>query len=207
MAARDNRHSRIVAWLKIVLPLIALGILSTLFLLSDRRGREVDLPYSEVQLDRILRERRVQNPDYASLTRDGSAITVTASEAVPDPADPDRTDVSDLTATLDLAGGGRVDLSARRGTLDTGRSELLLEGDIRIVTTSGYDLRTEALRAALDLTRVVADTAVTGQAPAGTLAAGSMELRKDGDRNLLRFADGVKLVYRPDTLSAGPDGE
>ena len=36
MAIPDNLHSRMVFWLKILLPILALAILSTLFLFSRR---------------------------------------------------------------------------------------------------------------------------------------------------------------------------
>ena len=48
MAARDNVHSRVVFWLKIILPLLALAILSTLFLFSRRIDTDQALPYAEV---------------------------------------------------------------------------------------------------------------------------------------------------------------
>ena len=46
-----GRHTRIVRWLKVALPLAALALLSTLFLVSNRIGGDIDLPYSEGEIE------------------------------------------------------------------------------------------------------------------------------------------------------------
>ena len=65
--ARRDRHTRIVGWLKIGLPLAALAILSTLFLLSRRIEPADDLPFAQVELED--RARRQQIPHDARVTR------------------------------------------------------------------------------------------------------------------------------------------
>ena len=79
--ARRDRHSRVVGWLKVALPLAALAILSTLFLLSDRIDPEDALPYAEVDVEDLAREPRMTAPTYAGMTTDGAALTLTATEA------------------------------------------------------------------------------------------------------------------------------
>ena len=48
--ARVDRHTRLVGWLKVALPLTALAILSTLFLVARRIDPEAALPYAEVDV-------------------------------------------------------------------------------------------------------------------------------------------------------------
>jgi lipopolysaccharide export system protein LptC len=81
--ARRDRHSRVVGWLKVALPLAALAILSTLFLLSDRIDPEDALPYAEVDVEELAREPRMTAPTYAGMTTDGAALSLTAVEARP----------------------------------------------------------------------------------------------------------------------------
>ena len=54
---RDNLHSRLVRVLKIALPLIALLLLSTLFLFSRKINPEDAIPYASVDVDDRLRLR------------------------------------------------------------------------------------------------------------------------------------------------------
>ena len=53
-ARHDNLHSRLVYWLKITLPLVALMILSSVFLLSRSIRPEDAIPFAEVDIaDRV----------------------------------------------------------------------------------------------------------------------------------------------------------
>ena len=82
--ARGNFYSRIVEWLRIALPLIAIGILSTLFLLSEAPDPERALPYAEVDVAQLARELRLSEPRFAGVTPEGREITLRAEAAAPD---------------------------------------------------------------------------------------------------------------------------
>ena len=56
MNGADNVHSRVVGWLKILLPLAALALLSTLFLFSRGSDPTANLPFSETELNEIARQ-------------------------------------------------------------------------------------------------------------------------------------------------------
>ena len=81
--ARADRHTRVVGWLKVMLPLTALAILSTLFLVARRIDPEAALPYAEVDVEDLAREPRMTAPTYAGTTEDGASVTLTADEARP----------------------------------------------------------------------------------------------------------------------------
>ena len=81
--ARADFHSRLVGWLKVVLPLAALAILSTLFLLADRIDPTAAIPYAEVDVKDLVRDPRMTAPAYAGTTADGAGITLSATEARP----------------------------------------------------------------------------------------------------------------------------
>jgi lipopolysaccharide export system protein LptC len=76
-------HSRIVGWAKVILPLAALGILSTLFLFARTIDPEDAIPYAEVDVEDRIREPRLTAPTYSGVTSDGSAVTFQAVEARP----------------------------------------------------------------------------------------------------------------------------
>ncbi|MGC9418405.1 MAG: hypothetical protein ACP5EN_05465 [Rhodovulum sp.] len=200
MASYDNAYSRFIALAKIVLPLAALGLLSTLFLISRGPGTGEDLPYSQVDVDELLREQRIGAPNYAGVTRDGTAIALRAETARPDLAAPGRTDADAVRARLDMPDGSHADISADHGVLDSNADIAVLEGDARVDTSTGYRVRAETMTSALGRTEIVAEGPVDADGPPGRIEAGAMRLSTEPgneDRYVLVFKDGVKLVYDP----------
>ncbi|ARC87250.1 LPS export ABC transporter periplasmic protein LptC [Rhodovulum sp. MB263] len=204
MQAHDNAYSRFIAAAKIVLPLAALGLLSTIFMISRDHGKggEDGLPpYAKVEIEGILRDQRLGAPNYAGVTRDGTAISVRADTARADPDSPGRSEASNMQARLDLPDGSSAEIEARTGSVDTADQVAVLEGDARISTSTGYRIETDRLRSAFADTDVEADGPVNADGPPGRIEAGRMTLRADPDhegRYLLVFKDGVRLVYEPE---------
>lgn len=199
MTGHDNFHSAMVAWLKIVLPLAALGLLSTLFLVSRTIDPNDAIPYSDVDIEDRLREPRLTLPTWAGVTDDGSAMTVSADEARPDAAEGNAT-ARRLVVNLQTPDGGRADLVAAQGSLDQTTQKLTVTGGVTLSTSTGYRLETEQLTAALDRTSLTSDTAIQATGPAGTITANAMELQETAGQKgvyLLVFKNGVKLLYLP----------
>ena len=205
MARGADTYSRIVAWAKIALPLIALGILSTVFLVSRTVDPESTLPFGEAELEEMLRDERLRNPEYAGVTEDGSAVAVGAAVAGPDAERPGRAEARGMTARIDTVDGGWVDIRAEAGLVDEGAGLARLSGGVRLVSGTGYDVETSALTTYLRQTRVESDGAVTAVGPPGAIEAGKVVLSRSADGSfLLEFAQGVRLVYTP-SISEGGD--
>ncbi|HMO06401.1 MAG TPA: hypothetical protein PKD10_01980 [Paracoccaceae bacterium] len=200
----DNLHSTLVAWLKVILPLVALAMLSTLFLVARRIDPEAAIPFAEAELEDRLRQPRLTGPIWSGVTDDGAALRITASEARPASAGNDTPTARDLAARFDMPDGGQADIAADRGTLDTAAGTLTVDGNVLITTSAGYRVETPALVAALDRTRVESRGAVTAEGPIGRIEAQGMALTASEDdpgTYVLRFTGGVKLLYRqPDDL-------
>lgn len=196
MAVYDNRHSRRVALLKWVLPLLALVILSTMFLAADRRGTGDVVPFSSVELDQIVSDQRVSGPNFTTVTDDGSALIVAARDLTPG-GDGDAGRASDLIAVLESPSGARLDLSSDSGTLETRVGRARLEGGVALRSTNGYQLRGAAFDIDRDSASIVSDGAVQGSGPPGELQAGQLHVTRTGADHVLNFTDGVKLVYDP----------
>jgi len=200
MTGYDNFHSRAVVWLKVVLPLLALAILSTLFLFSRTIDPSDAIPFAEVDVEARLREPRLTAPTWAGVTDDGSALTVSAAEARPRQSADIGPSATGLTARLETPDGGLAELVAQRGALDTDAALLTLAGGVEVTTGTGYLLKAEAMTAGLRQTSLISKTPVTAEGPIGYLEAGAMELSEaEGTRGLylLVFKQGVKLLYQP----------
>lgn len=196
MAVFSNRHSRVVAWLKVILPLAALTILSTLFLLADRRGDERELPYSRVEIDRMVSEQRIVNPNYATVTAEGTALAISADEVRPGEDDSSRMVAGNIIGVIEPERGARINVSSDQALTREGR-RLVLTGGVAVRSTTGYRLDTEALEIDLDTATATSPGPVAGISPLGQLESGGMELTETDGRYLLNFTDGVKVLYDP----------
>ncbi len=200
MAISDNTYSRVVSWLKILLPLLALAILSTMFLVARKVDPAQDLPFADVDVDELAREQRIGQPNYSSVTEDGSAISISAESAQPDADDPDRLSGTAVNAGIDLPQGGRIDIVAQAMRVDNAAGVAVLQGGVEIATSDNLTLRTDAIEVALDATRVESQVQTVVTAPEATLTAGRFRLTGQGNAAhpyVLVFKDGVKLIYDP----------
>ncbi len=200
MTSHDNFHSTVVAWLKVALPLVALAILSTLFLVSRTIDPADAIPFAEVDIEDRVREPRLTNPTWAGVTDDGAALTIAAAEARPEREGTTEASANSLVAELQTPDGGSAKLVAAHGVLDATTNSFKVDGGVTITTSTGYELETEALTAALDRTSIISEGEVHGTGSAGTITAGLMEIthQSDGsDTYLLVFKNGVRLLYLP----------
>ena len=198
--APGNLHSRLVAWLKVVLPLLALAMLATLFLISRTIDPSDAIPYATVDVQDRIREPRMTAPDYAGLTSDGAVLTVTADEARPDPVEATGGTAQAPHAVLETPDGVTTTIVARQGQLDNAAGLLRLKGAVVITTSSGYVATTEALTAALDRTQIVSPGAITVTGPQGVITAGQMTLTAMASAPssyVVVFTNRVKLIYSP----------
>ena len=198
-------YSRLVAFLKVILPLTALGLLSTLFLLSRSVDLTTTLPFGEAEISERLREGLITSPYFSGTTNRGDQIIVTASTAKPGNAG-EMAQAKDLNAVINMTNGTKVNVEALLGSFDPAGDFARFTGDVLVETTSGYILTTEAMESRIKRLELRSDGAVQGQAPFGTLEAGRMELKTDSltnDAHLL-FKDGVKLIYDPKLVEDRP---
>lgn len=191
-------RTRIVRWLRVLLPLAALAILSTLFLFS--RHPEVDprIPYAQVDAEQMARERRMVSPEYSGVTDDGAELSLRASEAAPATGNGSG---SAREVRLDWRRGGTLsaDLTAPEAGMDDG--VIGLRGGVRMTTSSGWRLDAPSLDVATDRSRISAAEGVEAEAPFGSIRADRMDLQPRGATGdgeaVLNFSGSVRLIYQP----------
>lgn len=201
MAWETDLYSRMVTWAKIILPLVALALLSTLFLISRNIDPTQQVPITKVDLEQRARDQGVTNPSFAGTTSNGDEVMIRARMARPDLQDPDRLSADDVVAEIRLSNGAIVDIIADHADMRQDEYTASMDGNVTIETTTGYVIRTEVLNTRYD--RLFAQTpgTVTASGPPGDLTAGRMRLtsNEDSQNAEILFTDGVKLVYTPHT--------
>ena len=190
-------YSQIIAWLKILLPLGALVLLSTIFLYSRSPDPIARIPVLTGGADPTTTE-QVGSPFYSGTTDGGQGLTLAARTARFSGDDDTGMVADDLQAIIDIDDGNRIVIDATLGQMDQG-DRLLLRDGVTLKSSSGYTVRTDGLNAAIDRIAIESTGPVDADGPGLTLSAGKLQVdgAQAGDDILLLFTDGVKLVYTP----------
>jgi lipopolysaccharide export system protein LptC len=196
MAGR-NRYSTLVAWAKVVLPLIALALLSTLFLCSRTPNPQDALPYANIDLEQLARKQRLSRPRFAGTLADGRPVTLTSDSAVQQSDRPNRIHLDNVQTDLVMNADDVLTIFSDTGDFDLVRQIIELVGGVRLLTTSGYLLLSEAIDIAMDQMRLSSPGAVELSGPELWLEAGAMELTGGDGQALFSFTGGVRLLYLP----------
>lgn len=202
MLRSDNQYSRFIALLKILLPVSALALLSTMFLISKSVDPTTSLSYARVNLEELTGDQRIDSPRFSSVTEDGAAITFSAKSAVPDPDQTNVFSAEGLAARIETPDGGAVDINASKALINGSSNIVDLSGGVTLVTSTNYHIATNGLSTAMDTTSAKTLGPVEADGPMGHLTAGQAEITREGEESdtyLLVFKGGVKLIYDPKT--------
>ncbi len=195
----SDSYSRMVAWLKVIFPLAALALLSTLFLLSRSVDPETQIPFADKEIKDRLRDQQVTGPFFTGTTKNGDQISFSAEKLTTPEGQTGAHEASNIRVDMDLAGGGQISLKADQASFEVTKDRAELKGDVRITTSSGYRLQTDRFVSEMTALNLDSPGPVEGEGPPGQLTAGRMTLTapKSGTSAQLIFTNGVKLVYTP----------
>jgi lipopolysaccharide export system protein LptC len=189
-----DAHTRRVRFLKVSLPLVALGILSSLFLFSRSITMDGALPFAEVDVADRLREPKMTDVTLATASENGSLISMTAAKVVPSQNGPVTS--SDVQGTIKSRSGDVIGLTAAHIQYSNGAETAALTGGV-LITSAGYDMTTEALDLALQSATLASRGAVRAVGPLGQLDAGLMSANQTTEGAVIVFKSGVTLLYTP----------
>ena len=195
--ARDNFYSKIVIGVKVTLPIVALGLLSSLFLLSGAPDPDAALPYAEVDIDQIIREQRVSQPRFAGVLGDGREIVLVAEAVLVDANQTDRIRAQSIEGRMDLSATDFLTIEAALGDFDMAGQIATLSNGVILRSSLGYRIDSETLLMALDVVNIWSPTPVHVTGPGLDVTADTMELSGPDGETILRFNGSVRVLYQP----------
>lgn len=193
-------YSRLVAVLKVGLPLIALALLAGLFFIPAEDRLEGELEFSRADLAALGSGLRITRPTFTGTSRGGDRFRFTAELVVPDAATPTRASIEALAGHVEFADGRGLELGAETAELDIEAQRMQLMGAVEIETSDGYRIIANRLDAELGTATLTATGDVVAVGPMGRIAAATMTIApaaSDGDARMISFGKGVRLVYDP----------
>lgn len=195
--ARDNLYSKAVVWVKITLPLVALALLSSLFLLSGAPDPDAALPYAEVDIDQITREQRVSQPRFAGILGEGQEIVLTADAVSADANQTDAIHAQTIEGRMDLGSDGFLTIQAAFGDIDMAAQIATFADDVVLQSSLGYRIQSETMVMALDVVNMRSPTPIHVTGPGIDVTADTMEMAGPDGETILRFNGSVRVLYEP----------
>ena len=193
-----DHYSRMIALLKVLLPLMALALLSTLFLLSRNTEPMASIPFAEAEVNERMRDQQITGPFFSGSTEQGDQISFSAGKiGVADGNG--RVTAKDVSAQIDLSSGARLVFFADLGEVDIANDTSILSGKVLITTSTGYKINSERLVSAMTSLNIESPNEIIAEGPLGTFSAGSMRLTFSEKTKFTQmiFTNAVKLIYDP----------
>ncbi|MEO0692200.1 MAG: hypothetical protein AAFY90_04910 [Pseudomonadota bacterium] len=199
MTVSDGFYSRFVFWLKVLLPLIALGILSTLFFLARAPDADREIPYATSPGGvPITPNDLIADPSFVGVSPDGAALSFRASTVTPRDAALSALVARDLRSRIETVDGRSVDTVSEAGVIDLEAQLAEFEGVVELRTSDGFAIGARDITARLDRVDIKTDNPIQAVTPLGSLNAGSMQVTAGEEgRYVLVFNGGVELIYAP----------
>ena len=201
MATAPGLYSRLVAILKVGLPLVALGMLSALFLIQTEDRLGPGIQFTRGDMAALGSGLRITNPILTGTTESGDAFRFTAEVVVPDAAPPKKAAITAPAGELELRGGPTIAVSADTGALDIETSLLTLTGGVRITSSDGHRMAAERVELDLAAGAMTADGGVATEGPLGRIDSGTLGIAPQApevaENRRFSFGEGVRVIYHP----------
>lgn len=186
-------YSRFVRAMRLLLPLVAVGIVG--IVVSWPRVEERLAPPPEAgPAPQAIGQNELINPRFESQDDKERPFTVTAARAVQSSANPDVVFLEAPVGEMTLRDGAGLHLRAVKGAYDQRHENLVLEGDVTLRHAQGYEIATQKLRLDMGPQTAWSDQEIVGAGPAGTLHATGV--KADMAAGTVVFTGPAKLVLK-----------
>ena len=196
-------YTRFVTVTKVVLPLIAIGLLGTVFLFTSDDSLEGGFSFSEADLDTLESGMRIVKPRMFGSNPKGDLYNFVADELLPDSLTPSLVEAQKISGEIQYQTGGTVQLSAGKAEFMVEGNQIRLSGGMLVVTSDGSRVTGEGLLAELDTGKLISNGAVSATSPLGSIQAGNFRVElveADGEeKQMIWFENGVMLSFKPES--------
>lgn len=195
MARGTGTYSRMVAWLKVLLPLIALAVLGTVFLINTDDGFEAGFTFSKADIETLETGSFIANPQINGVTNKGEPFHLVAARIMPGEGDNNLVIIENLNGEFRFASGEWVKFIAESAVMDIQAQTIVFETGGQIETSDGNIAKVETLFVRLE-TASLRGTGIIANGPFGHISADRYRLdTREGENRVLWFENNVKMQY------------
>jgi len=196
-------YSRFVTITKVVLPLIAIGLLGTVFLFTNDDSLEGGFTFSQTDLEALESGMRIDKPRMFGSNPKGDLYNFVADALLPDSLDPSLIEALRLSGEIKYQTGEVVQITADKAEFMLEGNQIRLSGGMLVVTSDGSRISGKGLLAELDSGKLTSDGAVTASGPLGNIQAGNFRVElvgeEDEEKQMIWFENGVMLSFKPES--------
>lgn len=177
------RYSRFVGMMKLLLPLLALGLVIAVVIWPNefRQTAGFHLSYTAAE-DGSEGKLGMLQPRYLGTDARNRPFVVTAERATQDPKDQRLITLDGLQADMSTTNGQWFTVLATSGLYHQQHQHLLLQGEINFFSDQGYEFNARVLEINLNNGHAASDQPVQGQGPFGNLRADRLVVEDFGRR-------------------------
>jgi lipopolysaccharide export system protein LptC len=194
-------YTRFVMVMKVVLPLLAAGLVVLLAVWSQFNLQETTFKLGVAELaPEQIESLNMVNARFDGIDEKNRPYSVTAELVMQEGENADTIELTQPKADITLESGAWIALTAESGNFQR-RAEILdLTGGVSLFHDRGFEMHTASAQVNLAEGVASGDAPVVGQGPAGELEAEGFRVSDDGKRIL--FDGHARLVIVPDGISS-----
>jgi lipopolysaccharide export system protein LptC len=200
---RARRHSRFVRLLRVALPVLIALILGG-FMLSTWLDPMRILARSPIDPGKLVisgTKITMQAPKLSGYTRDARSYELIARSAAQDITNPNVIELHDIRAKIEAEDKSMMDLTAKDGLYDRKAGILSLARDIKLKSSSGYEVLLSEAVVDTGSGEVVSKKPVEVRMLQGVLNANTLEVIKAGE--IIVFEGQVVMNLPPESMDKG----
>jgi lipopolysaccharide export system protein LptC len=201
-ARRHSARVRVLRYAAIAGSLFAVALISAAVLLNPLRRLPGDISFGRVGVEGT--KITVDSPKFTGAQKDGRPFEIRARTGIQDITAPDTIELLGIDSKLGAAAAATTMVSAARGIYDSLHDKLTLEGDIRIKSSTGYDLRLKTARIDFKTGGLVSEEPVQVFLDGGTVAAKQLNVSDNGHK--VSFGGEVSSMIDNGTRETGAAG-
>jgi lipopolysaccharide export system protein LptC len=198
-----DRHSRFVGWTKATLFAVAIALIGLIVMWPQIRSLDSSFRFGFASVDPQDASRlQMVNARYLSVDGKSRPYTVTAKVATQAAGDKNLVEMTSPKADLTLQNGSWIALESERGMFHKDNKILDLVGVVNLFHDSGYEFRTERLRANFVDGVAEGNAPVEGQGPFGLMNSEGVRIFDQGQRII--FTGKARFILHPQEEKATP---
>ncbi len=187
-----ERHSRFVFFMRLTLPILAVGIVAMVLIYSvaykPNIQKVLEYPSGRLGTGAIS----MTNPRLTGLDIEDRYFVVTAKDANRLPEDPARVTLISLSATVSEHDTEILSLTAARGLVDSEANRVIFGPLVHIELPDGYTFQTDQTFVDMNNGIIEGRAPIHGTGPFGDLTADGFKVKKD--ENLVQLIGNVHLT-------------
>ncbi len=189
-AASGSSHDRLIATLRVVLPM-AVGVLAAFLALAPLTvGRDISFVLSKDRVDVASERMRVERAVYRGQDSKGEAFTLNAASAIQATSRDPIVHLTQLDAKIQLTDGPAT-IRANQGRYDMDNQDIAIDGPVVFDTADGYHITTRDVFVNMNDRMAHSRAPVDGTMPLGHFTADQMSA--DLERHIVRLDGHVHL--------------